>query len=288
MARHDLEFAQQFVESQLLAAARELELHAPEAAAAFMRAIPLAQAQRLLAHMLPAFAARIVQSIPAESTAAMLSGSSSNQIVAILRQVSPQLRNDLLDLLPDNLASRCRRLLYHAEDTVGAWMTVDIVMLPGNITAADALHRVAAGDDIGDANTLPLVDEDQKLVGFVGVGDLLRAKSETLVALLRRDIETVALPSKMSLRAARSHPGWQAYDNLIVLNQGGQPEGLLRHVALLNALSISRQVTPVVSYKGVLNDVGHAYLDTLAGLFKLVNSDQETERRAAIARGEPR
>ncbi|MDH3389010.1 MAG: CBS domain-containing protein [Gammaproteobacteria bacterium] len=285
MERHSLELARGFIESHVGAAARRLEMLSPESAAALMQAIPLLQAQRLTVHMLPQFATRILQALPADSAAAMLSGCNSNQIAAVLRLFEPSSRAALLDLLPERSASRCRRLLTYDNDTVGAWMNTDVLLLPTNITAGDALQRVAGEGDIGDANTLPLVDEARKLAGFISIKNLLRASSESQLLALRRSIDPIAIPAKMSLRAAEGHEGWQACDDLVVVNQQGEPEGLLRHMVLRRALSIASAGAPTFTDEPVVNNLGLAYLRTLGALFNLVNGEGQRHGRPSTGPG---
>ena len=281
MDLHRLALAQGFIESHTELAARELEILDPQAAAKFILTIPLAQAQRLLLHMLPAYSARIILSLPASKVAEMLANSNSNQIAGILRQLPSQQRIELIEHLPVGIATRVRRMLNHAEDTVGAWMTTDILLLPCQISAAEALQRIADAVSPGDANALPLVENNQKLLGFISVRDLLRAKSETRLTLLKRDSEHIALSSKMSLRAADSLPSWQTYDNLIVVNQRNQPEGLLRHVDLRQGLSVSRD-SIARSPENILGQLGQAYLDSISGLFTLLGGEPRARRQLPV------
>ncbi|MDH3761050.1 MAG: CBS domain-containing protein [Gammaproteobacteria bacterium] len=281
MDRYNLEMAMGFIESHLDAAARELEMQPPESAAALIRAIPLTHGQRLITQMLPVYAGRIVAKLETEVAAPMLAAGNSNQVASILRHLPSPERSAILKLMPDHLAMKCRRILQHPENSVGAWMNADALVLPENITASDALHRVADARDLGDGNAIPLVSESQQLIGYVSVRDLLRARSETVIIRLRRELEPVVISSKMSLHNIERHPGWQHHDNLIVVNQRGQVEGLLRHASLRKGLHLA---TLGASTRNIDNQIadglGQVYLHTLVSIFSLISGDS-TARQAA-------
>jgi Mg/Co/Ni transporter MgtE len=276
-----LALAQSFIESHVETAARELEMLNPAAVSALMLQLPLAQSRALVVEMLPAYAARLLALMPAAAAGEILETVSSNQLTTVLRLVAEPKRLELLQQLPERVAARCRRLLKHSEDSVGAWMSTDIVLLPASITVADALQRISEAGDLGDGDAMPLVNDDQKLIGLVSIRNLLRARSETPLSLLQRDVRPLALSAKMSLKAAEEIEAWQAYDTLIVLNQQDQPEGLLRHVTLRRGLSTYRHET-VPASGAMLGDLGQAYLGSIAALFNLVVGEQQDRSSHSI------
>ena len=288
MDRHNLDLAQSFIESQVDAAARELEARPAELAGALMMAIPLQQAQHLMMHMLPVYAAQIVKSLPLESAAKMLAEGGSNQIAAILKHLQPAARGPLLELLADRVASRCRRLLKHSDNTVGAWMSIDLLLLPSGINVSNALQRVAGKAEIGDAQLLPVVDSHRKLIGFTGIKEMLRADGSSPIKLVTRDATRLSLSSKMTLRAAAQHPGWKGQDSLVVLNKNAQPEGLLRHATLRQALSTNQDEDSVKVSEPMFAGFGQAYLGTLIGLFELTSGLSQQSNQTDTLEVEPR
>ena len=271
MDRNNLELASSFIEIHIDAAARELETQPAESAAAFILTIPLAQAGRLITQMLPVYAARILNVLTAEEAVSVLSHSNANQIATILRHVPVRSRVGLLRLLPERLAIKSRRLLRHAEDSVGAWMRVDVVMLPENITAADALHRIRESSNLGNGDAIQVLSDNQQPVGHVSVADLLRAGSDVLVSSLCHEVDPVEISSRTSLRAAQRHPGWHKQDNLIVVNSRSEVEGILQYYDLCKGLQISPSTPLPVVDNSLLGGIGLVYLNTLGSLFSLVN-----------------
>lgn len=269
MNHPDLELAKNFLQSQVQMAARELERLDAGIAAELLLALPVEKARLLLGHMLPAYAAEAMTHMPCATAIGLLEELKTFEIVPVLRSCRYELRRALLVEMAKPLAARCQLLLGYSESTAGGWMSPDIVMLPARITASDALHQVARSRDMGDGNALPVVDESRQLIGFVGVGDLLRARGESLISRLTRRVDSIALPAKLSLKAAARHPGWQTFDNLIVVNPREQPEGILRHVAMRQALrQFSEEATPTTEER-LAGSLGKAYLGTLGALFNL-------------------
>ena len=285
MDRNDLELASSFIDLHVDAAARELEILPPGNAAALVLAIPLIQAQRLITRIFPVYATRILRELADEEAASILGGGNPNQVAAILRQVPAGQREALLNLIPERLATKSRRLLRHSEDSVGAWMSVDVIMLPEQITVADALHRIRDGDNLGDADAIPVLSDSRQPAGCVGVAELLRAGNETPLSRLHRETDPLVISSRMRLLAAESHPGWQLQDALIVINSGGQVEGILRHRDLRKGLQLAPAGPFPVADDSLLGGLGQAYISTLGSLFSLVDeSASAPERTAATAR----
>ena len=276
MDNNNLELASSFIEYHVDAAARELETQPAESAAALILAIPLTQARRLITQMVPVYAARILNVLTLEEAASVLSRSSANQIATILRHLPIRPRVGLLRLLPERLAKKSRRLLTHSGDSVGAWMSVDIVMLPENITAADALHRIRESSNLGDGDAIQVLSDSQQPVGYVSVADLLRAGNDVLVSSLCHEVDPLEISSRTSLRAAQNHPGWHKQDNLIVVDSRGQVEGILRYYDLCKGLQISPSNPLPVVDDSLLSGFSQAYLSTLWSLFSLINEPYST------------
>lgn len=282
MDRNNLELASSFIETHTDAAARELEILSAETAAPLLLTISLTQAQRLIMKMLPLYSAQILSVLTPEEASSILSGGNPNQIATILRHLPTRLRGGLLKLLPERLARKSRRLLKHAEDSVGAWMLVDVVMLPENINVADALHRIRESSNLGDGDAIQVLSDGQQPAGFVSIADLLSAGSDVKVSGLCRKNDSQSISSKVSLRAAASHPGWHKQDNLVVINPRGQVDGILRHRDLRKGLRVSPSTTLQPADDALFSGIGKAYLSTLGSLFSLINEPSsvltETEK----------
>ncbi|MDX2464773.1 MAG: CBS domain-containing protein [Porticoccus sp.] len=274
MNPRELDVVLAFVQQHPEAAARELELQAQETTAELIEALPLHQGRQLVTHMLPPYAARLCAYLSLDTAAGLLSEFNANQAAAILRGMPKSNRDDLLKVLPEKTTILCRLLLSYSDDSVGAWMSADIVMLPSNCSVAEALQRFTSTNSsiIGDG--LPVVDNDRNLTGLVCLRDLLRAKGESSISHLRQDAPST-LSSRTSLAAAAHHDGWQQHDILPVLNRNKQLVGLLRHVDLRRSLEQFGEISRVIPQDDFLGSMGEAYLGTLTALLGLVNKQSE-------------
>jgi hypothetical protein len=207
--------------------------------------------------------------MPPESSALILQDCYANQIASMLRQCPEVGRERLLQGLSGRVAGRSRRLLKYSGDTVGAWMIVDILVLPADIDVSGALERVAGDTYICDANNLPVVGQERKLIGSVALAELLRATPNTSVGTLTRSLDVSGLSANLSLSGAERHPGWHYSDSLLVVNQQEEVEGALRFSTLRRALGILQEPDPGTT--SIMSDYLQTYQLTLSSLFNLVS-----------------
>lgn len=273
MNPHELDLVLTFIQSHPDAAARELELQRPETATELILALPKKQAHRVLMHMLPSCAARLCNQIPVDRAAELLVDGNVNQVAAILRCLQKPRCNKVLKGLPEKTATLCRLVLSYSEDTIGAWMVADIVMLPADCTAADALKRLALSNSSADSNKVPVIDKQQYVIGLVDVRDLLRAKAETVVTALVRETPSV-LSSRTSVTAAARDKAWHHHDTLLVLNRNRQLIGLLRHVDLRRSLARFSEVSGATSQNDFLGSIGEGYVGSLSAMLGLFHVQQ--------------
>lgn len=268
-----LELVLTFIQSHPDAAARELELQRPETAAELIAALPAKQGQHIMMHMLPSYAARLCTQLSVDMAAGLLANGSVNHVSAVLRYLQKSRRHEVLKELPEKTATLCRLVLSYSEDMVGAWMVADIVMLPADCTAADALTRLALGEGTSDSGRIPVINKQRFVIGLVDVRDLLCAKSETVVTSLMLGAPS-ALSSRASLAAAARHEGWQHCDSLIVLNRNRQLVGLLRHVDLRRSLERFSEISSAIPQNGLLGNIGEVYVGAFSAMLGLVSRQQ--------------
>ena len=270
MNPRELDLVLTFIKQHPDAAARQLELQPQRNAAEFIQALPLTQGRQLIASMLPSYVARLCAYWPLDRVAALLADFNANQITAILRGISKPKRDDLLKALPEKIAVLCRLLLSYSDNSVGAWMSADIALLPPNCLVHEALQRFTLEDSSALGDALLLVDGENRPLGQIYLRDLLRAKGESLVSHLRHDAPP-ALSSRTSLAVAARHEGWQHHDTLPVLNRDKQVIGLLRHADLRRSLEQFGETTHAVSQDDLLGEMSGAYKGSLIALLGLLD-----------------
>lgn len=96
--------------------------------------------------------------------------------VDLLKQVEPQVVNELMPLLPADERRNIFRLRSYAENTAGAMMTTDFARLSENLTVREALEEI--GKQASELETIYyifIVDEHEHLLGLVSARQLVSA-----------------------------------------------------------------------------------------------------------------
>ena len=283
MNPNKLELALTFIKSHPDAAARELEMQSPEAVAELLDALPLKQCQQLIEHLLPPYSGRIFSQLPLELATELLLDVNSSRVSSILRCVTKQKRHQLLKALPEKTSTLCRLLLSYSEERVGAWMLVDIAILPANCSAGEATKRITVAENFVDYSAIPVADENLHIVGLADLKDLLRAKEGTKVAQLMREAP-LSLFSQSSLAAAEHHEAWQHFDTLVVLNHKRQLVGLLRHVDLRRGLERFDTVAAAPRNE-LLGGIGEVYVTALGAMLDLLSGARTADKKSTKTMG---
>lgn len=233
MAPDDRSLSQAFMRSHPAQAARVLETLPAEAAAALFETTPARLAADVIAAMLPLKAARCLALLPEPRVLELLAPMPAQPTVALLRHVAEPRRRALIAGLPTASALASTLLLGYGEDTLGAWADPDILMLPADARAGDALARLRAAPV---AHPVVFVtDAQRRLHGTVALMTLLAAPpAATLSTLMSRP--AVALTAHAPLAGTVAHPGWERASTLPVLEPGGQLVGVMTRDALARAL----------------------------------------------------
>jgi len=273
MKHSELDLINTYVRTHPDAAARELERHPLGLATDLLRYLPLKQAIRLFEHIVPPQAARLLQAIPEELSLTVLSTIDARKAVAILRCLSDSVRIGILKNLPERRTALYRFLLSYPEDTIGAWMIADTLILPATIHASDALARLTHSETDLDSDALPVVNDAGRPIGLVSVRQLLTAHGDARLGQLAMST-CPTLPGRMQLTAALDHPLWAVHSALVVLDRYQIAVGILRHLDLLSAMAQAERApaTSPSTSAGALSTVGPLYTECLAALLNLVAS----------------
>lgn len=229
-------------------AARVLEaLPVDEAAALFDRS-PARIGAAVLAAMLPQRAARCIVALEAARALELLAPMGTQPTVALLRHLPEPRRRELIAGLPTAASLASTLLLGYTEDTLGAWADPDVVALPADTRAGDALERMR---QVTVAHPLVFVaDAERRLAGEVGLAALLQAPAGAMLATLMQRSAAV-LAAQAPLTGAASHPAWEHSSSLPVVEPGERLVGVITRDALARAL---RRAAPVEAQPGVAGD----------------------------------
>jgi magnesium transporter len=224
-----------------------MELH-PATVADFTEGLTVDETWRVLARAPLHRQAEIFAYYPISKQVEMVLGSGRERMSALLEEMAPDNRVDLLqhldpqvveELLP--LVAKAERhdiamLLSYPEHSAGSVMTTEYASLPANITVSEALQRLR---NVAPANEMIyyiyVVDDQRHLLGFVSLRDLILAKPMAIVGdLMERDVISVRADDDREEAARRL----ARYDFLAipVVDEQNHLVGIVTHDDVLDVL----------------------------------------------------
>jgi len=243
-------------------AARVLEDMAGGDAAALFARVPARLGAPVLEAMRPQVAA---SALPAdvERGALLLRNFSVPGAAALLRYLSEARRSALIEALPAAMALACRALLGYPEDSVGACIDTDLVVLAPDARvreAVDALREVR----VRRSTPVYLVDARRRPLGQVELAALLQAEPQARLDALMVEVPGT-LPAVTPIGAALEHPTWRQADLVPVVERGGALVGVIDRRALRRAQS-GRADDPVPAQESLAAFAAMGYWNAVAAL----------------------
>ena len=227
------ELSAEFLEAHPADAARELDRQPPAAVAELLRDSPARIVGPVLVEMQPQAAAALLQCFDGERMRLLLGTMSATGATAILRQLSDDLRNELLGGLPGAMALTCRTLLRFPADSVGAQMNPAVPILPESATVAEGLQMLRTAAVASDG--VMAVDGRRRLSGWCPAVALLRGQSPLRLSALATPMSSV--PALMPVGAAVEAVGPDGSDVIAVLDVNRQPLGAIGATTLRNLVA---------------------------------------------------
>ena len=113
--------------------------------------------------------------------------------VDLLRELEPELVEEILPLVAKAERHDIRMLLSCPENSAGALMTTEYASLPADITAGEAIARLRSQAPNSESiYYIYVLDAERKLLGLISLRDLILARPTALVAdLMQTDIISV-------------------------------------------------------------------------------------------------
>lgn len=164
------------------------ELH-PATIADFSEGLSVEETWQLLDHAPVTRQAEILSFFPTAKQVEMVTGAGRHLIsklleamphddrVELLRQLDPEVVEDLLPLVAKADREDIRRLLSYPEDSAGAMMTTDYAWLPRGMNVAQAIEDLRKqASDKETIYYIYVLDENRRMLGFVSLRHLILAK----------------------------------------------------------------------------------------------------------------
>jgi magnesium transporter len=177
------------------------ELH-PATVADFTEGLTVEETWQVLSHAPLATQAEIFSYYSNAKQEEMVLGAGRQRMSALLEEMAPDNRVDLLKRLDENLVQELLPLIAKAErhdivtllsyppHSAGSVMTTEYASIPADITAGEALSRLRlAAPDNEMIYYIYVLGPERHLTGFVSLRDLILARPNTLVSdLMERDV----------------------------------------------------------------------------------------------------
>ncbi len=155
------------------------EMAADERRAVFEQ-LDVATAAEALSEVEPEMQASIVGDLDDERAADILEEMAPDEAADLLQDLSEERREELVDLMEKEEAQDVEELLTHDEDSAGGIMTTDLISLPAELTAQQAIERLRElQPDPQLTYYLYVVDGQGRLDGVISLRDLVVAKPES-------------------------------------------------------------------------------------------------------------
>jgi len=169
--------AESFVYRHTREAARSLNAASAKVIAAHLEAEKVSNAAALLEAMEPEKAAESIVHLKDEPTRRVLRAMNPAKLAPLLARLEEPVLKQNIDLLDEPLAQELRALLSYPPNTAGSLMDPRFLVFPATATVLDVTERLQT---LRKKRVLdiPIVNEEDKLVGLLTLQDVLLANAD--------------------------------------------------------------------------------------------------------------
>jgi len=277
--KEELDFALSFMSEYPKAAVKILEQSDIDAVASLLSNAPSSYISPVLKYMLPDFFVRVCNSMGAEKAAAVLSNLDANAIAIVLRRSTKESRKKILEELPANIRKNTELLLEFPINTVGAWMSPHMLVVPHDVKNKNVMKYLKSGGVQDDSEYIYITDRDSRFLGRTRFLDLVKGGENLPVTSFMQD-NCPSLPAQIFLEQTSEHIVWEFSDVLPVTNRDNKLLGILPHHALRQGLAQINKVRPKIkSGKDPLSSIFEVYGQSLLALFNTVSDAVDVEHK---------
>lgn len=176
----------------------------PKEAARKLESLPVAEAAEIISrqqaairssvwtNLTPATQSMVAQELQDELALSLLKELDSGPCATTLSQMSEDLRNKYLDLMPGPLAQELRELLDYPPNSAGYLMDTRVIAVNYKTTVRELLQRLNTFP-AGVRRRIYLLDDDLRLRGQVSLEELVCANKNALLDVIAQPITTSVL-----------------------------------------------------------------------------------------------
>lgn len=262
----ELDLALAFMESHPEEAAQSLERLPVEEASEILAGVPSETAAHVITRMQPYIGAQCLSGLPSTVAGELLAVLPRDHSALLLRRMDEANRENLLRAAPAPVSAGLSLLLRHPVNTAGALMNPQVLSLPRDITAGEALERVRRpGERI--AYYIYVIDREGKLTGVINLRELIEApEHKTLEEVMHVHVERLSVHADSVTMLASS--GWLDYYALPVVDDHNVLVGMLRYKTLRAVCASDSERAGVLNPLDAGLALGELYWSTLGELLQ--------------------
>jgi len=136
----------------------------------------------------------IVERLEKEKAADILEAMPPDEAADLLGDLSDEKANEIMKEMEKEVVEEVKELLQHEDDTAGGLMTTEFIALRPYMTVDETLSflRLTA-PEIENINTIYIVDENERLIGFVSIRDLfINPPDSPLSSIMNQKVKSVS------------------------------------------------------------------------------------------------
>jgi magnesium transporter len=254
---------EEFIVNHSADAARLLEQMTFEQTYTFIEKISTDLALILLPEMDVYLAYKCLEQMEVEKSVKIIETLPTNTSASFLRRMSKIRREEILEKSEPTTARLLAPILYHPEDTVGAFIDPQVIVVSSELNVKEAFEKVKKSKQ-QFLNYLYVTSPEGKLLGIVKLEDLVASESKDNINNVM-NTEFPHLYSEVEAQKIADHPGWLEYSALPVLDRSGIFLGVLNYKAIKKLeLDKTKKIPKKVILAG--SALGELYRIGLTGL----------------------
>ena len=230
MMRAEDRLIQGFVQIHPIEAAQHIETLDPENVAQMLLPLPALDIATVLGACQSGQVARILEYLPIQQGAEIISSLHSSVAFVVFRQLQPTVQSQLIGQLGSHQGQRFLRAIHQPTQTAGSLADPRVLTLPPDIPVAKGI-RLVQRNPRQAMYYVYVVDRDAKLEGVVTLKQLLVVDSQDFIGSVMND-QVVTLPAEVTNDEIVGHPHWEQFHTLPVVDQEGIFVGVLRYRTL--------------------------------------------------------
>jgi magnesium transporter len=223
----DIILIEQFLSDHPTDAVRLIENMQLEDIGQLFETLPEDISAQVIARMNIVTSINSLQLISIQKTVAIIEYVPTEIVSIMMRNMSMNLQKEILESISPEKAAFLNQILTYPEGTVGSFMDPFVYTFFEDMSVTDALKIVKSNSEINE-NYIYIVTRNHHIAGVINVNELLRAKSDQSIATIMNR-KVINIFADVKLKLIRTHPGWQDYPVLPVVDNKGILQGIVHY-----------------------------------------------------------